>query len=414
VGAGPTPEGRVPVFFGFLYELRNRKVPVGTQEAVALARALELGLHDSSLDGFYDVARALLVHSEAHLDAFDQAFLSHFKGIETEGSAMLAELLGWLEAAAARDPADRTDEEEAVLEALEPEALRALYEQRMRDRARRGRDGDGRAEAKEPVRQGTGPQGESGGAAEGDGGQRGAMRTADARLYRGYRDDRVLDTRSLGVALRKLRAFQRLGAFDELDLEGTIDATARNAGELEVILRPERKPSTRVLLLMDVGGSMSPHAHLVNRLFSAARKATHFRELRTYYFHNCVYGAVYRTEGFGEPLGVTELLAECGPHWKLVLVGDALMAPYELLMRAGGHGGYSPEGVEGIVWMMQLAQHFERSAWLNPEPPGSWWSPTIRTLRGVFSMFPLTVEGLGEAVCHLTKGGVRKGPVVSR
>jgi uncharacterized protein with von Willebrand factor type A (vWA) domain len=402
------------MFVGFLYELRRRKVPVGAQEAVALAQALEAGLHDSSLDGFYEVARALLVHTEAHLDAFDQAFLAHFKGVEAEGNALVAELIGWLEDAAARDPSDRTPEEEAALAALEPEALRRLFQTRMREQERRQREGKGEGDAEARARPGSGPQGEAGDAAEGVGGRRGAMKTADARLYRGYRDDRVLDTRSLGMALRKLRAFQREGAFDELDLEGTIDATARNAGELEVILRPPRKPSTRVLLLMDVGGSMTPHTHLVNRLFSAARKATHFRELRTYHFHNCIYGAVYRTEGLGEPVSVPELVAECGPHWKLVLVGDALMAPYELLMRAGSGGRYTPEGVEGIVWMMQLAQHFERSAWLNPEPPGSWWSPTIRTLRSVFSMFPLTVEGLGEAVGHLTRGGMRKGPVLVR
>jgi uncharacterized protein len=402
------------VFIGFLYELRKRKVPVGTQEAVALAQALEAGLHDSSLDGFYEVARALLVHTEAHLDAFDAAFLFHFRGVEAQGSALVAELLGWLEEAAAKDAQDRTPEEEAALEALEPEALRALFQKRMREQEAPGAEAEDSAEGQARARNGTGPLGEAGEAREGAFGRRGAMKTADARLYRGYRDDRVLDTRSLGVALRKLRAFQREGAFDELDLEGTIDATARNAGELEVILRPPRKPSTRVLLLMDVGGSMTPHAHLLNRLFSAARKATHFRELRTYYFHNCVYGAVYRTEGLGEPLSVPELLSECGPHWKLVLVGDALMAPYELLMRAGSHGRYSQDGVEGVVWMMQLSQHFERSAWLNPEPPTSWWSPTIRTLRGVFSMFPLTVEGLGDAVSHLTRGGVRKGPVLSR
>jgi uncharacterized protein len=400
------------MFVGFLYELRRRKVPVGTQEAVALARALEAGLHDSSLDGFYEVARALLVHSEAHLDAFDQAFLAHFKGVPDQGDALLAELLGWLEEAEAKDYRERTPEEEAALLALGPEALRQLFASRMRQQQRRRPQGNGTAEEQAQEGQGRGPRAE--GTQEGEGGRRGAMKTADARLYRGYRDDRVLDTRSLGMALRKLRAFQREGAFEELDLEGTIDATARNAGELEIILRPPRKPSTRVLLLMDVGGSMTPHAHLVNRLFSAARKATHFRELRTHYFHNCVYGTVYRTEGFGEPVTVPELLADCGPHWKLVLVGDALMAPYELMLRAGAQGRYTPEGVEGIVWMMQLAQHFERSAWLNPEPPASWWSPTIRTLRNVFPMFPLTVEGLGEAVGHLTRGGVRKGPTVSR
>jgi len=402
------------MFVGFLYELRRRKVPVGTQEAVALAQALEAGLHDSSLDGFYEVARSLLVHSEAHLDAFDQAFLAHFQGVEDSGTALAEELLGWLAEAAARDAAERTPEEVEALAVLEPEVLRRLFETRMREQERRAREGRGPEGAGQGGRRGAGPKANGAEASDGEGGLRGALKTADARLYRGYRDDRVLDTRSLAMALRKLRAFQREGAFEELDLPATIDATARNAGELEVILRPPRKPSTRVLLLMDVGGSMTPHAQLANRLFSAARTATHFRELRTHYFHNCVYGRVYRTEGFAEPVPVPELLADCGPHWKLVLVGDALMAPYELMLRSGAQGNYSPDGMEGIVWMMQLQQHFERSAWLNPEPPASWWSPTIRTLRSLFPMFPLTVEGLGEAVGQLTRGGVRKGPTVRR
>jgi uncharacterized protein len=237
------------MFVGFLYELRRRSVPVGAQEATALAQALEVGLHDSSLDGFYEVARALLVHNETHLDAFDQAFLAHFKGVPDQGNALLGELLEWLEQAAAKGREERTPEEEAALAALEPEALKELFERRMREpQHRRGEEGV--ALAKGRARQGAGPQGEAGDASQGMGGRSGAMKTADARLYRGYRDDRVLDTRSLGVALRKLRAFQREGAFDELDVEGTVDATARNAGELEVILRPPRKPTTRVLLLM--------------------------------------------------------------------------------------------------------------------------------------------------------------------
>ncbi|MGO9829599.1 MAG: VWA domain-containing protein [Myxococcaceae bacterium] len=402
------------MFVGFLYELRRRKVPVGTQEAVALAQALRAGLHDSSLEGFYEVARALLIHNEAHLDAFDQAFLAHFKGVEDAGNALLEELLEWLEVARATNAGERTPEEAAALAALEPEALRQLFEARMHRPQRRPGEGNGLGTAGTQASQGSGPRTDGGEASAGTGGRRGAMKTADARLYRGYRDDRILDTRSLAVALRKLRAFQREGALDELDLEATIDATAKNAGELEVVLRAPRKPNTRVLLLMDVGGSMTPHAHLVSRLFSAARKATHFRELRTHYFHNCVYGSVYRTEGLGEPVTVPELLGECGPHWKLVVVGDALMAPYELMLRSGAQGRYREDGVEGVVWMMQMAQHFERSAWLNPEPPASWWSPTIRTLRSLFPMFPLTVEGLGEAVGHLTRGGVRKGARVTR
>jgi len=398
------------MFVGFLYELRRRKVPVGAQEALALARALEAGLHDSSLEGFYDVARALCVHTETHLDAFDQAFLAHFKGIEEKGQALAEELLQWLREAASKPPRERTREESAALEGLDVATLQALFERRMREQRER-HDGGNRWIGT----RGTSPFGHAGkgGAPEGfridgEGGGRSALKTADARLYRGYRDDQVLDTRAMGMALRKLRAFTREGAPDELDLEETIDATARNAGELEVVLRPPRRPDTRVLLLLDVGGSMTPHAHLVDRLFSAAKQATHFKELRTHYFHNCVYGRVYRTERFSDPIPLPSLLADCGPHWKLVMVGDALMAPYELMLRSSGTDLFDPEGPEGIVWLMELAEHFHRHVWLNPEPQGAWWAQTVRTIRKVFPMFPLTLGGLGEAVTHLARRGAAR------
>jgi hypothetical protein len=244
----------------------------------------------------------------------------------------------------------------------------------------------------------------------GTGGRQGtAIQQAGERKYQGYRDDVVLDTRQLEVALRKLRAFAREGVPDELDVEETINATAKNAGELEVVTRPPRRPNTRVVLLMDVGGSMDPYAALMSRLFSAASRATHFKELRTYYFHNCVYGKLYATPQLTGGTTVPDLIAQVGKHHKLVIVGDAYMAPYELAIRADANGHYSPDGLEGLVWLMQLAQHFERSAWLNPEPPRIWPGSTIATIGRVFSMFPLTLEGLGEAVAHLTKGRTPKG-----
>jgi hypothetical protein len=154
---------------------------------------------------------------------------------------------------------------------------------------------------------------------------------------------------------------------------------------------------------------MDPYAVLVSRLFSAASHATHFKELRTYYFHNCVYGKLYATPQLTGGTTVPDLIAQVGKHHKLVIVGDAYMAPYELGIRADANGHYSPDGLEGLVWMMQLAQHFERSAWLNPEPPRIWPNSTIATIGRVFNMFPLTLEGLGEAVSHLTKGRTPKG-----
>lgn len=395
------------MFVPFLYELRSRGVPVGTQEAITLAGALAAGLHDSSLDGFYHVARATMVHNEQHLDAFDEAFLKVFRGIEGQGLKLKEELFEWLEQARERRH-ELTEEERALLEQFDLDELRKLFEERMREQTERHDGGN-----KWIGTGGTSPFGHSGAARAGirvggSGGNRSAVQVADARRYRPYRSDLTLDVRQMQVALRKLRAFAREGADEELDLEATIDETAKNAGELEIVTRPPRRPNTRVILMMDVGGSMDPYAHLVSRLFTAASKATHFKELRTYYFHNCIYGHVYRTEKFDEPVRVRDLLNDCGRHYKLIMVGDALMAPYELLQAGGSLDLGEDNGVEGIVWLMMLQSHFDRAVWLNPEPQQYWFGNTIEYVRNVFEMCPLTLEGLGDAVTHLIKSAKRK------
>ncbi len=392
------------MFVEFLYELRARKVPVGAQEAVALARALEAGLHESSLDGFYHLARALTVKREEHLDDFDLAFAKHFRGVAVEAKELAEELLSWL-----RDPVPArqlSDEERAALEALDLDEVLRRLEERLREQKERHDGGNhwiGTGGTSPFGRGGTNPAGVRIGG-PGGGGGRAAMVLADARKYRSYRSDLVLDLRQLEVALRKLKAFTREGAVTELDVEGTIDATAKNAGELEVVVRPPRRPNTRVILMMDVGGSMDPYAHQVSQLFSAAKRATHWRELRTYYFHNCVYGRVYDTETFERGIDVEQLFRECGPHYKMVFVGDASMAPYELM----GYAGYSEPGrVPGVTWLRRLRDHFPRSVWLNPEGTSGWGHPTVDAIRSIFPMSSLTVEGIGEAVKTLLAGGKR-------
>lgn len=396
-------------FVPFLYELRRRKVKVGAQEALALAKALTLGLHDSSLDGFYHLARAICVHRESDLDAFDEAFLAHFKGVQVESLQLVDELEQWL-----ADPANRKDlsaEELAALQALDMAELKRLFEERMREQKERHQGGN-----RWIGTGGTSPFGAMGMHPSGlrvgqQGGGRSAMGIADARRYRPYRSDLVLDVRQIEVALRKLRAFQREGQPDELDVDATIDATAKNAGELEIVTRPPRKSNIRVLLLMDVGGSMDPHAQLVSRLFSAAKRASNIRTLRTYYFHNCVYARVWETERFTDATPVEDLLHELGPEWKLVVVGDAAMHPAELLgagdweYHASGEAG-KPQ--TGLTWLTRLADHFRRTAWLNPDPPSYWRGGTAEQIAKVFPMFQLTLDGLGEAVTHLSKGDVRK------
>lgn len=390
------------MFVPFLYRLRQHGVPVGTQEALALAKAMAFGLHDSSLDGFYYTARSLCVHDEGHLDAFDQAFLAEFRGIEGKHIQLKEELLQWLQDAKLR-PEDLSEEEKKLLEQLDIEELKKLFEERMneqKERHDRGNRWVGTA--------GTSPFGRKGEAKEGvraggAGGNKSAIQVADARKYRPYRSDLALDVRQMEMALRRLRMWHREGGEEELDLDGTVDRTAQNAGELEVVVRPPMRPNTRVILMMDVGGSMDPYVDLMSRLFSATKKATHWKELRTYYFHNCIYGRVYKTERFDDPVWVQDLLHECGRHYKLIVVGDALMAPYELMRQGGAISLNDNNALPGIAWLTMLQQHFKSSVWLNPEPPAYWDGNTIQAVRHVFEMYPLTLEGLTQSMQFLSR-----------
>ena len=325
-----------------------------------------------------------------------------FKGVEVEAKKLKDELLEWLREAAERRP-ELTPEELEMLQQFDPEELERLFEETMREQTER-HDGGNRWIGT----RGTSPFGNSGRARRAGirvGGQsqgRSAIRTADARLYQGYRQDLTLDVRQMQLALRKLRSFARLGAEEELDLDATIAETSKNAGELEVVVRAPRRANTRVILLMDVGGSMDPFAHLCSRMFSATKKSTHFKELRTYYFHNCIYGHVYETERFTDPIRVTDLLHDCGPHYKVIVVGDALMAPYELFS-PGAAITHEGERVEGIAWLARIEKHFRRAVWLNPEPRRYWEGNTIEAIAQVFQMFPLTLDGLGDAMNHLMR-----------
>lgn len=402
------PRTAAPFYLPLIYRLRRMGVPVGTQEALALGDALAADLHGESLDGFYFVARSLLIHSEGHLDAFDRAFLAEFKGV-TDDAVLLElteELRQWLDEAREELDALGIDESELLdlldLDTLDIDELRELFEQRKREQTERHDGGDTWIGT-----QGTSPFGEAGFAGAGistgsSGGGRRAFHTADARQYQGYRSDVTLDIRQMEVALRRLRAFVREGAEQELDIDATIDATARNAGEIEVITRPPSRPNTHVLLMIDVGGSMFPYSALMSQLFSATKKATHFKDLQVFHFHNLPYGKVYETDRFTDPVWIRDLLRRYGSHYKLIMVGDAYMAPYEL----GQRGQLSPTdrtGISGFEWLHMLKQHYPDSVWLNPEPSSRWPGSTIEAIAGVMDMFPLTVDGLTEAMNQLRR-----------
>ena len=386
----------------FLFELRRHKVPVGLSEWMALLEALARGLHESSLTAFYHLARALLCHTEASFDAFDQAFLAAFKGLEVDALALTEQILEWLD-----DPTSRarlSPAEAAALERLDLDELRRLFAARLREQRER-HDGGSRWIGTG----GTSPFGQGGvhptGIKLGDAaGGRSAVLLAAERRFRAYRSDLVLDVRQIKVALRRLRDLRREGRRDELDLEATIDRTCRNAGELDLSWRAPRRNNVKLLLMMDVGGSMDPHAAVVSQLFSAAVQTKHFRDFHAFYFHNCVYEEVYRDAAMRDAVSVAELLRTYGGNYKLVLVGDAMMASWELFEYGGGGDWYTRKLASGAEWLRRLAAHFERKVWLNPEPVRFWNHHTVFAIRSLFPMFPLSLEGLDGAVQTLVKG----------
>ena len=372
-------------------------MPVSITEWMALMEALSKG-YISSLNDFYYLARAILVKSEAYYDQYDVAFQEYFKGIEAPPE-IVEQVLDWL-----KDPINRlllSDEERALLDSMELDELLRELEKRLKEQTEQHDGGDywiGRG--------GTSPFGHSGqhpgGVRIGGGGGGGsAMQIAEQRQFRNYRHDLTLDIRQIEVALKGLRQLNRIGPEDELDLDKTIDATCKNAGELEFIWRRDRKNAVKLLLLMDAGGSMDPFADLCSLLFSAAHSSSHFKDFKYYYFHNCIYDTVYKDIERRDGIGTDHLLRTLEPDYKVILVGDAWMATSELIDMYGAIYYYERNHKAGVIRLKQIADHFTHSVWLNPEPPRFWNHPTVLTIGKVFPMFELTIDGLRQAIRKL-------------
>jgi hypothetical protein len=387
----------------FLFELRRAGLATTSHEWLALMEGLAKGLHDSSLTGFYRLARSICCKKVSELDAFDQAFLAYFRDVYVEAAALTEELLAWLQ-----DPkvfAGLSESERAFLASLDIEELRRLFAERLAEQKER-HDGGNRWIGTG----GTSPFG-SGGfhptgiRVGGGGGGRSAMQVAAERRWKDYRRDRVLDVRQIDVALRGLRQLGREGAPEELDLDETVDKTCKNAGELEIVFHPPKRNRVKLVLLMDVGGSMDPYTRLVERLFTAASRSGRFARFRHYYFHNCVYESVYADGAFREPIAVEDLIAGSSRDERLVVVGDAYMHPAELLQVGGSIDYYKHNPTPGIDWLRRLKEHYRRSVWLNPEPEKYWPRTTIEVVASVFPMYALTLDGLERAVRYLVRGG---------
>lgn len=383
------------MFLSLLYRLRSAGVPVSTTEWLTLIEALARGHARADLAVFYHLARALLVKRESDWDRYDQVFAELFEGVDQHFQLSEA-LMEWL-----RDPQlprALTDEERARLKAMDLDTLRRQFEDRLREQKERHDGGNrwiGTGGTSPFGHGGTHPSGLRIG---GPGGGRSAAQIAEDRRFRNLRADRVLDTRQLGLALRRLRELADHGPRDELDVEATIDRTAREGGEIDLVFRAPRRNRARVLLLMDVGGSMNAHARLCEQLFSAAHQAKHFRELRTFFFHNCVYDSLFTDMERGMHVPTARVLEEVDEEWFTLVVGDAYMHPWELTQPGGAIDWNHQNSDPGYTWLQRIRTRTPRSVWLNPEQPRLWDAPSIRLVRTLFPMFSLSLDGLREAV----------------
>ncbi len=385
----------------FFYTLRAAGLPVSPKEFLTLLEALQRGVIEPSIDAFYSLSRTVLVKDEALFDKFDRAFGAYFKGAELKLD-LARELPGdWLQALLQKE---LSAEERAQLEALGWDELMQKLRDRLAEQKERHEGGNKWIGTGGTSPFGNGGVNPAGIRIGGKGGGKSAVKVWEQRGYRDYDDGKELGTRNIKVALRRLRRFAREGAADELALDDTIAATAANAGLLDIKMRPERHNKVKVLLLMDVGGTMDEHIHRVEELFSAAK--AEFKHLEFYYFHNCLYDFVWKNNRrrFSEKTPTWDLIHKYNRDWKLIFVGDATMSPYEIL-QPGGSVEYMNEEA-GAVWMERITQAFPKYSWINPEPQGVWaYRQSIELMQRLVHgrMHPMTLNGLEAAMRELSR-----------
>ena len=396
----------------FFYTLRSAKLPVSVKEYLTLLEALKEGVVGPScdsddatgykIDDFYYLSRTTLVKDEKHYDKFDRAFASYFKGVEMVADFTKEIPLDWLRK---NLELQLSPEELAKIEKMGWDELMETLKKRFEEQKERHEGG-----SKWIGTGGTSPFGAYGQNPQGirigqdKGRNRTAVKVWDQRAYKDYDDTQELGTRNIKIALRRLRKFAREGAHDELDLDDTIRSTAANAGWLDIKMVPERHNNVKVLLLMDVGGTMDEHIHRVEEMFSASK--AEFKHLEFYYFHNCVYDFMWKNNRrrYAEKFPTQDIIRKYNKDYKLIFIGDATMSPYEIL-QPGGSVEYNNEEA-GVEWLQRLTQAFPKFAWINPEPQGVWqYRQSIGIMQQIMSqrMYPLTVKGLEEAMRLLSK-----------
>ncbi|SER69825.1 vWA domain-containing protein [Halopseudomonas bauzanensis] len=385
-------------------EMRAAKVPVSVRELLDLINALKNHVVFADMDEFYYLARTVMVKDERHFDKFDRAFGAYFNGLQ-DLNELLEALIpeDWL-----RKEFERllTDEEREQIKSLGGlDKLIEEFKKRLEEQKERHAGGN-----KWIGTGGTSPFGSGGynpmGIRVGDAGKRQgrAAKVWEQREYKNLDDQVELGTRNIKIALRRLRKFARTGAADELDIDGTIDHTARDGGLLNIQMRPERRNAVKLLLLFDIGGSMDSHIKVCEELFSACR--TEFKHLEYFYFHNCLYESVWKDNmrRTNERIPTMDLLHKYGPDYKVVIVGDAAMAPYEITQPGGSVEHWNEEA--GHVWITRLREKYPKMIWINPYPKDAWgYTTSTRIIQDLVEdhMYPLTLEGLEEGMRYLSK-----------
>jgi uncharacterized protein with von Willebrand factor type A (vWA) domain len=400
----------------FFYALRAAKLPVSVKELLTLLEALQAGVVGPNspepegdaeatgykIDDFYYLSRTTLVKDEKHFDKFDRAFAAYFKRVETIADFTQEIPLEWLRK---NLELNLSPEERAKIEKMGWDELMATLKKRFEEQKERHEGG-----SKWIGTGGTSPFGAYGQNPQGirigqdKSRNRSAVKVWEQRAYKDYDDSQELGTRNIKVALRRLRKFAREGNVEELDLPDTIRATAANAGYLDIKMIPERHNNVKVLLLMDVGGTMDDHIQRVEEMFSAAK--SEFKHLEFYYFHNCVYDFMWKNNRrrYAEKFPTWDIIRKYNKDYKLIFIGDATMSPYEIL-QAGGSVEYHNEE-SGVEWLGRLTSAFPKFAWINPEPQGVWqYRQSISIVQQLMSqrMFPLTLKGLEDTMRLLTK-----------
>ncbi|MBO7334108.1 MAG: VWA containing CoxE family protein [Lachnospiraceae bacterium] len=396
------------MFTTFFYTLKAKGLEVSLTEWIALFNALKQNLNNSSLTGFYYMARAILVKNETDFDKFDMAFEECFKGIKSE-DAITERMLRWLDKS---DITELTHEEEKYwlnqqeeLQ-IDKDDVEQKFKQRLKDQDSEHNGGSYWIGTMGKTSFGNMGGNIGGVRVGGTTGYQSAFSVVGARKYKDFRNDKMLDNRQFQMAFRRLRQFSSKLDIPktELDIPGTIDETCKNGGYLRIEMEKPRKNSVKLLLLMDSGGTMIPFTNLLNELFQAIHKSNHYKDVKSYYFHNCIYSKLYKTPECenGDWIDTEWMFKNIDSDYKVIIVGDAAMAPEELYSDTGNYRGPNG-GLSGEQWLLLLKSHYKKIVWLNPKmaPGDAPWREAETRIKNIFPMYKLTIDGLNEALTKL-------------